>query len=53
VVKTATLPVERFTDQLFIRIRGRSMSLRIESAQVGTAWRLGSPRLEVRTDGRR
>jgi len=53
VVKTATLPVERFTDQLFIRIRGRSLSLRVESAQTGTAWRLGSPRLEVRTDGRR
>ena len=53
VVKTATLPVERFTDQLFIRIRGRSLSLRVESAQLGTAWRLGSPRLDIRTDGRR
>lgn len=53
VIKIAALPVVRFTDQLFVRIRGRSISLRISSAQINTAWRLGSPRLEVRTDGRR
>lgn len=53
VVKTATLPVEQFTNQVFVRIRGRSISLRIESAQVNTAWRLGDPRLDVRTDGRK
>jgi hypothetical protein len=53
VTKTASLPVEQFTDQLFTRLRGRSMSLRIESNQTGTAWRLGDPRLDLRTDGRR
>jgi len=53
VTKTASLPVEQFTDQLFLRMRGRSMSLRIESNQANTAWRLGDPRLDVRTDGRR
>lgn len=53
VVKTATLPVEQFTNQLFVRIRGRSMSLRIESDQINTAWRLGDPRLDLRTDGRK
>jgi hypothetical protein len=53
VVKTATLPVEQFTNQLFVRLRGRSISLRIESAQTNTAWRLGDPRLDLRTDGRR
>lgn len=53
VTKSATLPVEQFTDQLFIRLRGRSMSLRVESSQLGVGWRLGSPRLELRTDGKR
>lgn len=53
VVKTSSLPVEQFTNQLFTRLRGRSMSLRVESNQVNTAWRLGDPRLDVRTDGRR
>lgn len=53
VTKTATLPVEQYTNQLFVRLRGRSVSLRIESNQVGTAWRLGDPRLDLRTDGRK
>ena len=53
VVKTASHPVEQFTNQLFTRLRGRSISLRIESNQTGTAWRLGDPRLDLRTDGRR
>jgi len=53
VIKTASVPVEQFTDQVFIRMRGRSMSLRVESNQTNTSWRLGDPRLDVRTDGRR
>jgi hypothetical protein len=53
VTKTASHPVEQFTNQLFTRLRGRSMSLRIESNQLNTAWRLGDPRLELRSDGRR
>lgn len=53
VTKTSSLPVEQFTDELFVRLRGRSMSLRIESNQVGTAWRLGDPRVDLRTDGRK
>jgi len=53
VTKTTSLPVEQFTNQVFTRIRGRSMSLRIESNQTGTAWRLGDPRVDIRTDGRK
>ena len=53
VTKTASIPVEQFTDQVFIRMRGRSMSIRVESSQTNTSWRLGDPRLDVRTDGRR
>ena len=52
-VRTATAPVEQFTDQLFFRLRGRSMSLKVSAASVGTQWRLGTPRADMRTDGRR
>jgi hypothetical protein len=52
-VRTATLPIEQFTDQTYFRLRGRMMSLRVESTAVGVAWRLGVPRVDVRTDGRR
>jgi hypothetical protein len=53
VVRSATVPVERYTKQNFVRLRGRSMSLRVASNLLGTAWRLGFPRIDVRTDGRR
>jgi len=53
VTKTATLPVEQFTTQLYTRLRGRSLSLRIESNLLDVAWRLGDPRIDVRSDGRK
>ena len=53
VTRTATLPVEKFTRDIDIRLRGRSMSLRVESNERNTAWRLGTPRIDVRSDGRR
>tara|TARA_R110001599_G_scaffold289204_2_gene492169 strand:- start:887 stop:2554 length:1668 start_codon:yes stop_codon:yes gene_type:complete len=51
--RTAKVPVEQFTDQLFFRLRGRSMALKIEASTLGTQWRLGTPRADVRPDGRR
>ena len=53
VARSVSVPVEQFTRQNFVRLRGRAASLRIESNLVGTQWRLGSPRLDLRTDGRR
>lgn len=53
VTRTATYPVEEFTGQVYTRIRGRQMAFRIESAGVGTTWQLGSPRMDIRPDGRR
>jgi hypothetical protein len=53
VARTVSVPVEQFTTQNFVRLRGRAAALRIESDQVGTQWRLGSTRLDIRTDGRR
>lgn len=51
--RSVTIPVEEFTDELQVRIRGRSLSLRIDGSTVGTKWRLGTPRIDVRTDGQR
>jgi hypothetical protein len=52
-VRSATAPVEQFTEQLFFRLRGRSMALKVSSNTLGTQWRLGTPRADMRTDGRR
>ena len=53
VTRTATSPVEAYTDQLHVRLRGRAFAFKIESSATGVMWRLGVPRLEVRPDGRR
>jgi len=44
---------EGFTGQVYTRVRGRQMILKIESNQLGTAWQLGAPRIDIRPDGRR
>lgn len=53
VTRTAVLPVEQFTGQIFTRVRGRQMSIKVESTGLGVAWQLGSPRIDARPDGRR
>lgn len=51
--RSATVPVEQFTNQVNLRLRGRSFALKVQSTAAGVQWRLGSPRVEVRPDGRR
>jgi len=41
------------TEQFFLRLRGRQMTMRVGSDVTGTTWRLGSPRYDIRPDGRR
>ena len=53
IVRTAQIPIEQYTGQIYTRVRGRQMSLKIASNQLDTTWQLGSPRLDVRPDGRR
>jgi len=53
VVRTATVPIEEFTGQVYVRVRGRQMILKVENNQLGCAWQLGSPRLDIKQDGRR
>jgi len=52
-VRTATSPVEQFTNKIDLRARGRQMAIRVEKDAVGVKWRLGAPRLDARADGRR
>jgi hypothetical protein len=45
--------VQQFTQYVYVRVRGRQMAFRIGSDELGVAWQLGSPRLDLRPDGRR
>jgi len=57
VTYTGTAPsvinVDEFTGQLYIRVRGRQMQMQITSNTLGVQWQLGSPRIDIRPDGRR
>jgi hypothetical protein len=53
VERTATVPIEQFTGQAFIRVRGRQFVMRLESNTLGTAWQMGAMRFDVKSDGRR
>jgi hypothetical protein len=53
VVRSATVPIEQFTGQVYIRVRGRQVIVKFESSDVGVAWQLGSMRLDMQPDGKR
>ena len=45
--------VQQFTGQVYTRLRGRQMSFKIYSNTLGVAWQLGTPRFDVKPDGKR
>ena len=53
IQRIATAPIEEFTGQVYIRVRGRQIIFRVESNRLGTAWQLGAPRIDITKDGRR
>jgi len=55
VVATQSYPIDpdTYDGQIFIRVRGRQMAMRITSDTIGTQWQLGAPRIDIRPDGRR
>lgn len=53
VTRTAQIPIEQFTGQVYTRVRGRQLAFKMESSGLGVAWQLGAPRLDLRPDGRR
>lgn len=50
VIQTA---VDQYTGQIFVRARARQMAIKVLSDTLGVTWQVGSPRLDVRPDGRR
>ena len=53
IQRIATAPIEEFTGQVYIRIRGRQIIFKISSNKIGTTWQLGAPRIDIKPDGRR
>tara|TARA_A100001391_G_scaffold204594_1_gene200827 strand:+ start:917 stop:2782 length:1866 start_codon:yes stop_codon:yes gene_type:complete len=51
--RTSTNPIEQFTDLINVRLRGRSFNMKLESTEQGVAWKLGTPRVDIRPDGRK
>jgi len=53
VAQTSIVPFQQFTEQCWVRVRGRQITYRVESTDVGVAWQMGTPRIDVREDGQR
>ena len=53
VERSTTVPIEQYTEQVFIRARARQMGFKIISEDLGVQWQLGAPRLDGRPDGKR
>jgi hypothetical protein len=51
--RSVSAPVEQFTGQVYVRVRGRQMVFRLESSGTGVKWQMGSMRYDVRPDGKR
>jgi hypothetical protein len=45
--------IQQFDGQVYTRLRGRQLAFRIESTTLGVSWQLGTPRIDIRQDGRR
>jgi len=50
---STTVPFEQYTNKADIRLRGRAFSIKVDCSALGVRWRLGSPRVDIRQDGRR
>ena len=50
---TSTNTFTTSTEQFFLRLRGRQMTIKTESTGAGVTWRLGTQRYDLRPDGRR
>jgi hypothetical protein len=53
VVGTKMVDVQEFTEQSFVRVRSRQVAFRVESSGTNIAWKLGTPRIDIRPDGRK
>ena len=51
--KDYSVQVYGYTEQVWVRMRGRQLAFRIESDALGVRWQLGNPRIQIQPDGRR
>lgn len=52
VTRTATVPIEEFTGQVYIRLRARQLAMKFESTGLGVNWQLGAMRIDLQHDGK-
>jgi hypothetical protein len=52
-VTTTAATIDQYTNQVFIRARGRQMNFKISSDTLGTQWQLGDTRVDAKPDGMR
>jgi hypothetical protein len=52
ITRTATVPIEEFTGQVYIRVRARQIAMKFESSALGVQWQLGLMRLDMQPDGK-
>ena len=45
--------IQEFNGQVYTRLRGRQMALKVESTDLGVAWQLGAIRADLKNDGGR
>lgn len=50
---SSAIPVEQYTNQVFIRARARQLGFKLSSVDLNTQWQLGAPRLDAKPDGKR
>ena len=48
-----SLQIYNYTNQQWLRLRGRQIAFKVGSDQLGVKWQLGVPRLDIQPDGRR
>jgi hypothetical protein len=53
VSASSSAVIDQYTEQVYLRARGRQLALTLESTGSGVAWQLGVPRADVRPDGSR
>ena len=51
--KTTVNSVDTITDKIDYRVRGRSFAIRLDATGSGVKYKLGTPRVDMRADGRR
>ncbi len=52
-VTTTTATIDQYTNQVYVRARGRQMNFKISSDTVGTQWQLGDARVDAKPAGLR